>query len=172
MNNSLKAKSEEFKSMLQKMKVDTAAELKQVEDDIATISNILATTAELKTDLSENASAQLYKDQRDMKNHVANLLRNRLEDLEDYDTAYKSTGYVILGSTVEIQLLTINGVPPTFTPNTFVINICKHAIGNAKLGFVAIDSEVGKKLLDHKVGDIVAVVTRKGELNYKIERIY
>ena len=53
-----------------------------------------------------------------------------------------------------------------------MINICKHAIGNAKLGFVAIDSEVGKKLLDHKVGDIVAVVTRKGELNYKIERIY
>ena len=52
MDNSLKAKSEEFKSMLQKMKVDTAAELKQVEDDIATISNILATTAELKTDLS------------------------------------------------------------------------------------------------------------------------
>lgn len=172
MDESLKAKSEEFKSMLQTMKTETEKELKQVEDDIATISNILATTAELKTDLSENASAQLYKDQRDMKNHVANLLRNRLEALAESDTVYVSTGFVTLGTTLEIKLLTINGRQADVTPNTFIINMCKHDIGDAKRGFCAIDSEGGKKFLEHSAGDIVEVVTRKGVLQYKIERIY
>ena len=172
MDNSLQVRSQEIDHIMEKLLADSKAELAGVEESIEKISHTLATEAELKTDLSENASAQLYKDTRDMQQHAANLLRNRIEALSNYAVDYTPVGYITLGTTVEARLESINGKAPRINPNVFTFKICVHDIGDAELGLVAIDSEVGRKMLGHRAGDTIEAVTKKGVLQYRIERIY
>ncbi|HSR46902.1 MAG TPA: transcription elongation factor GreA [Anaerolineales bacterium] len=74
----------------------------------------------------------------------------------------KSTGVVGIGSTVVVQE---NGKPSeTYT-------IVGAAEANPREGLISNESPLGQALLDHKVGDDVAVRAPAGTINFRIVKI-
>lgn len=171
MSNDLKAASDKLNSVMVNLIEETKRELADVNARIAQLNNQLQ-EKEMQTDRSENASFQIAKDERDVQVTIRNLLQNRIESLESESDNYIATGFITLGTTVDLRIITIAGKAPAINPTTFIVKLVNHDLSKANVGLIAVDSKVGSAIMGHAAGETVEVVTPKGVVSYKIERIY
>lgn len=171
MKTDLKKESDRFQQVLQNEINKTRITLEETDKRIEELS-ILLQDKEMQTDRSENASFQIARDERDAKSAIKHLLEEKLSTLTTESDNYAPTGTIQLGSTVQLQLLSVDGKRPIFDKTNFIIKLVSHAIANAELGLVAFDYKVGFKLLGHKEGDTIEVQATKGSLVYQIEGVY
>ncbi len=125
-----------------------------------------------KTDASENADLQIARERQAMANHASITTQRQLSALSACIEDYTPMGSVTLGTTMELKLLSVNGMQPTLKKTTYYVKIVEHDASDAENGFIAQDCKVGLACLGKVAGDIVTVKAPMGALQYKIERIY
>lgn len=152
-----------------------------------------------KEDASENAQLQTARENQARANHVLFMLQKRLQAFEDCIVGYTYHGEITLGSTVQLEVLKIDGKEPepklfkekdtmsdvessegnketsskeAARTNKYIIKLVNHDASDASNGFVSIDSLVGRALLGKVAGEIVSVTAPRGVIQYKIERMY
>lgn len=167
----LKEVSARFNNDMLKLIEDTRKELVDINLRIEQL-NLQLQEKEMHTDRSENASFQIAKDERDVQVTIRNLLQNRIESLEAESGDYVPTGFITLGTTVEMSIVAIGGKAPNLHTTTFIVKLVNHDLSKADVGFIAVDCKVGSAIMGHQEGEIIEVVTQKGVISYKIERIY
>ena len=170
MDNSLQEMSIKLDGVIQSLIEETRKDLESTNTAIEQL-NIKLQNME-KTDLSENADYQIAKDERAMRIAMHNLLMKRITSMSNEVGNYVPTGFITLGTTVELNVLTVDGKAPNFDKRRFVIKLVQHDTSNALLNLVAIDSKVGAAILGRAAGDNVLVEAPGGIINYAIERIY
>ena len=170
MDTSLKEHSERLDQTLRQLRAETFVELDAVNHRIDELNELLQ-MKEMSVDRSENASFQIAKDERDIKVALRSKLQKRLAVLDAGMDTYTPTGVITQGSTVEFSVITIDDKKPS-KPIRFICKLVEHAISKAPLGFISSDGKVGSAFISKRAGDIVDVVTLKGTVKYKIERIY
>lgn len=171
MDNSLKTISSQLNDRIVQLIAEEKETLIQLENDIKEL-NIALQGKEMQVDRSENADFQIAKDKRDVKVALSNLHIQRIESMSSEIGEYASTGFITLGSTVELTLIAVDGQTPSLEENTFIFKLVQHHTSNALQQLVAIDSKVGASLLGRTSGEIVDVEAPMGRLTYRIERIY
>ena len=167
----LKEKSKELDEILITEVETWRHELKEVEAQIERLNAVLA-SSEAKGDRSENAVFQIAKDDRDMKVEKQRILLNKLGAFNDTQTEYTPTGKIKEGTTVELTLASINGIPYSGSKSRFIFKIVPHHFDSARKGLLSRESKAGLSLLNHTAGEQVEAVTNMGLVVYKIERIY
>ena len=125
-----------------------------------------------KEDASENAQLQTARENLARANHVLFMLQKRLQAFEACVVGYTYRGVITLGSTVELNLLSVDNNPPNFEPHRFIAKVVNHDASDARNGFISCDSQCGLALLGKVAGDVINVTAPKGVLQYKIERMY
>ena len=171
MDTSLKGVSEGFDQTIQKLIIDTKNDLNKIEEEIEEL-NIKLQGKDMKTDRSENADYQIATDARAMKMAMRNLLLQRIESISHEVGGYAHTGFIALGSTVELNVVTVGGKTPHFSKTNFIFKLVQHNTSKALLNLVAIDSKVGAAILGRTAGDDVTVEAPCGLVKYHIERVY
>lgn len=172
MDLSLKAESERFNDVMRQMVRDTVVELDAVNARIDEL-NALLQTKEMSTDRSENASFQIATDERDIKTSIRSNLQKRIATFEaETDSSYTPTGIVTQGSTMELEVISIDGKKPSNMKTNFIVKLVHKDLGQAELGLLAVSSAVGSAVLSHQAGDTVEVFAPRGLISYKIVRLY
>ena len=171
MDTSLESVSREFDQTIQKLIVDTKNDLSKIEDEIEEL-NVKLQGNDMKTDRSENADYQIASDSRAMKMAMRNLLLQRIESMSHEIGSYVHTGFIALGTTVELNVVTVDGKTPNFKKTNFIFKLVQHNTSKALLNLVAIDSKVGAAILGRTAGDDVTVEAPGGLIKYRIERVY
>lgn len=171
MDTSLKTESDKLNGVLTDLIKETENEYNEIVARIKELS-VLLTEKEMQTDRTENASFQIAKDERDMKTSIGNLLLQKLEAMKTELRSYVPTGFITLGTTVELNLVSVDEKPPKHVDTHFIIKLVQHHTSNAKKRLVAIDSKVGSAIIGRRAGEVVKCKAPKGLLTYKIERIY
>lgn len=172
MDLSLKAESEKFNEVMRQMIKETEVELVSVSARIAELSELLQ-TKEMSVDRSENASFQIATDERDIKTAVRSNLQKRIATFErEVSDTYSPTGFATQGSTVDLEITSIDGKQPNIKKTNFIVKLVHKDLGKASLGLVAVTSGLGQALMSHKAGDTVEVRAPKGLICYKIVRLY
>lgn len=170
MDTSLQSISMQLDEKLRELYSITQNELNAINVRIEELNQLLQ-MKEMNTDRSENASYQIARDERDIKIAIRSKLQQRLATLEAGTGPYSPTGYITLGTTVEFSVISIDGKPFDKLKNC-VAKIVEHSLSQAKLGFIAVDGKAGAAFLGKCAGDTVLTRTLKGDVLYKIERIY
>lgn len=150
---------------------DWQKELDAIEAEIRGLDDILA-DKESKTDRSENATFQIAKDTRDLKMASYDVIYKKLQKYAAHKDTYVHTGFITIGSTVEVNPVAIKGGKFLDDRAHRVIKLVEEGLSDAEKRLVGVDSALGTALLGHKVGDSVTIKTRKGMITYKIERMY
>lgn len=171
MNASLKPESDKLDDVIRELIQNTEREYQEITARIKELS-VLLTEKEMQTDRTENASFQIAKDERDMKTSIGNLLLQKLEAMRTELGTYVPTGFITLGTTVELNLMAVDDKPPKNVKTHFIIKLVQHHTSNAKKALVAIDSKIGSAIVGRRAGETVTCKAPKGLLTYKIERIY
>lgn len=173
MNVDLKQASRDFDDILDRQVNQWHEELRQVESDIAGLNEILQ-SSEAKTDRSENAVFQIAKDERDMKVGKQRSLQGKIDAYRQYTGAseYISTGVVKEGTTMEVTLLRIDNTPYLGNKSKLTVKLVPAGLSQSVAGLVEVTTAFGIGVLGHVAGDIVSITSRKGNIQFKIERIY
>ena len=166
----LQSYSAQLDDKLRELHAQTLVELQEINTRIEELNDLLQ-TKEMNTDRSENASFQIAKDERDIKVSIRSKLQKRVAALEAGSVAYVPTGIVTLGTTIDLSVITIDGMPPK-VPISFIGKIVEHDIAKASSGLIAVDGKAGAALLGKRSGDTVLIRAIKGDILYKIERMY
>lgn len=170
MDTSLQSVSQRLDGVVQQLIIDTKKDLDSITAVIEAL-NVKLQNME-KTDLSENADYQIAKDERAIKTAMRNLLMQRVEAMSHDVGNYIPTGFITLGTTVELNVVTVDGKVPDIPKTKFIIKLVQHDTSNALLDLVAIDSKVGAAIIGRRAGEQVLVEAPGGIINYVIERIY
>lgn len=170
MSNSLQEVSVQLDSVIQELIVNTKKDLDDVTKAIEVLNKKLQDME--KTDLSENADYQIAKDERALRTAMRNLLMQRIESMTSEVGTYIPTGFITLGTTVELNVIAVDGKPPKIAKTNFIVKLVKHDTSNALLNLVAIDSKVGSAIIGRTSNTEVDVEAPGGIITYKIERIY
>lgn len=125
-----------------------------------------------KTDARENADLQSARERQAVANHTYISVQKQLAALKQCIEDYVPKGAVTLGTTVELNLLAVDGSTPNITATHFIVKIVEHDASDAANGFIASDCKVGLALLGKVAGNTITVSAPMGTLQYKIERIY
>ena len=171
MDNSLQSVSQQLDDTIRELISSSEEELRAVLKRIDEL-NIALQGKEMQTDRSENQDFQVAKDERDMKNAISNLLAVKIESLQNEIGNYTPNGFITLGTTVDLKVMSVNERVPDLPKTKFIFKLVQHATADAKKQLVAIDSKVGLAIVGHQAGDIVTATTPMGLITYKIERIY
>lgn len=171
MSGSLMEISKQLTERIAQSIVEEKQALEQLELEIKEL-NLALQGKEMQTDRSENADFQIAKDRRDIKVALSNLHIQRIESMSSEVGDYATTGFITLGSTVELLLVSVGGQAPSLVENRFIFKLVKHHTSNALRQLVAVDSKVGAALLGRTAGESINVETPMGSLVYRIERIY
>lgn len=170
-DNSLLTKSEELDNVILGLIDSTRKELDKLNSDIEKL-NVKLRGKEMRVDRSENADFQIANDARAMKTALANLLNRRIASISSEVNSYTPTGFITLGTTVELRVLSVNGKSPNFEQQNFIFKLVQHDTSDSLLNLVAIDSPVGSAILGRTTGDTVMIEALGGRIEYSIERIY
>lgn len=172
MDMSLQAESLRFNDVMRGMVKATEAELEVINARITELTALLQ-TKEMSTDRSENASFQIATDERDVKTAVRSALQKRIATFEqETENSYAPTGFATQGSTLELEVQSIDGKKPIAMKTNFILKLVHKDLGKADLGLVAVSSNVGAAVLGHRAGDLIEVKAPKGRICYKIVRLY
>lgn len=144
----------------------------QYSQKVKDLSFALQNDKRLQGDLSENNSYHIAKEERDVAQAMLNVIGSRIEALQCEVNDYVPSGFITLGTTVELRLISIDGQPSSYSNQRFIVRVVNHATGKAADGFVAIDSPVGDAIIGKSAGDEVIAISPGGRVQYKIERIY
>ena len=171
---SLKADSEALDVRIQQLIIEHKERIKSLDVEIEELSNHLREME--KTDLSENADYHIAVDSRDMKTAVRNMLIGKVDEMESDIGEYKPTGFVTVGTTLEIKIKSINGSSNISSivsnKDRFIIKIVNDGTSKATLGLVSVATPAAIAMLGHKASDIVEVKSTYGKVLYSIERVY
>lgn len=170
-DGSLLTKSKELDRVIVSLLDSTTTEFNKLMEDIEKLNTKLQ-GKEMRTDRSENADFQIANDARAMKTALANMLSKRIDSISSERGNYTPTGFITLGTTVELRALTVDGKKAKLPKDRFIFKLVKHDTSNSLKGLVAIDSAVGSAILGRTNGDVVNVKTLGGLIQYSIERIY
>ncbi len=178
MNNidvSLKADSEAFDVRIKQLIDEHKETIKVLDREIEEL-DIKLRDKEMQHDRSENADYHIAVDSRDLKTSVRNMLIKKVEEMESSRGEYKPTGFVSVGTTLEIKIQSINGSKNISSivgsKDKFIIKIVSDGTSKATVGLVSVDTPVATAMLGHKASDIVEVKATYGKVLYSIERVY
>lgn len=171
MDMSLQQDSIRLDNTIKSLIRDSEQEYNQIDNRIKEL-NLQLQEKDMQTDHSENASYQAAKDERDIKATIGNMLLERISSLKTEVGNYAPTGYISLGTTVDLRVLSVNGASPHFKPTQFIVKLVQHSTSKAVDNLIAIDGKVGAAILGRKAGDVVEVIAPTGKITYRIERIY
>ena len=173
MSTDLKQASRDFDDILDRQVNQWRVELCQVENDIAGLNQILQ-SSEAKTDRSENAVFQIAKDERDMKVGKQRSLQGKIDAYRQYtgESDYVPTGVVKEGTTMEVTLLRIDNTPYSGNKSKLTVKLVPSGLSQSTVGLVEVTTAFGIGVLGRVAGDIVSITSRKGNIQFKIERIY
>lgn len=170
MDTSLKQKSIELDAVVQSVLIESQKEYEVIHARITELNTALQEME--KTDLSENADYQKAKDERDIQNALGNMLLRRIQAMSKELEPYVPTGFITLGTTVDLSVIAVDGKAPNFKPTQFIVKVVQHDTSDAEKDLIAVDSKVGAAILGRKAGETVEAETPKGVITYRIERIY
>lgn len=144
----------------------TAQGLKELEQELENLKTVGRKDAAEKIkvarsygDLSENAEYdEAMSDQAKLEARI-NEIENMIKNAKVFDENTLSTEVVHIGSKVTLE---------NANKQTFVYRIVGFAQANPDEGKISDECPVGKALLGHKVGDMVAVEAPVGTLEYQI----
>lgn len=171
MDNTLKSTSLQLNEVIRDLIEESERELQSVINRINEL-NIALQGKDMQTDRSENQDFQVAKDERDMKNAISNLLVTKIKSLQSELDEYTPNGFVTLGTTVELKVISVNGRAPEFSNTSLIFKLVQHATSDATKKLVAIDSTVGAAIIGRAAGETIDVDAPAGLITYKIERIY
>lgn len=119
--------------------------------------------ARAQGDLSENAEYQAAKEEQAHVEARIEELEKLLANVEVVDESSTDVSVVRLGSTVKFTHLK--------TKKDMEFRIVGSSEANVDEGTISNDSPIGHALLGAKKGEVVTVVTPRGEVQYKIKSI-
>lgn len=164
----LKAESLRLDGVMRTVYDGWCSQLDALEKSIKDLSDALASTE--KTDLSENATYTITRDERDMKIASKSLLLEKTTAYKEGRNAYNPNGFVQLGATVQLEVVTIDGVPDKRELPPF--KMVADALSSGVMGLLSIESPVGKAAIGHKAEDTFEVQVPVGTCIYKIREVY
>lgn len=138
---------------------NTIAELQSIEDEL-TVQRALRDEAKSQGDLSENAAYTAACSELALLESRKVTTTNRRKALAEANIQYEPSGYAAIGSMVHVA--TVDGA----IDKSFLLTI--HELGNAQSCRVSVNSEVGKAVIGHKVGDNFVIKTQAKTLHYRI----
>ena len=170
-DQSLIGVSQELDGVVRSLIDSTELELNKLGEEIEEL-NVKLQGKEMRVDRSENADFQIANDSRAMKTALANLLNKRIKSLSSEVNSYTPTGFITLGTTVDLRVKSVDGKPAKLPKTQFVFKLVQHDTSDSLKGLVAIDSPVGAALLGRTSGETIIVDALGGRIEYLIERIY
>ncbi len=143
-------------------------QLKELDASIKRLSDILASTE--KTDMSENATYTITRDERDMKMASKSIILDKINAYEESVGTYTPSGYIQLGSTFVLELVSVDGVrqgnvlhPMKLTPD---------AVSSGVSGLLSIASPVGSALIGRRPDETIEVQVPRGACVYRVREVY
>lgn len=170
MDISLQGKSSELTNVIQSLIEETKLKAKENDRRLSELSEELRTMD--KGDASENAPLQIARDEQAMRFAMMTLLETRIKSMSSEVGEYVPTGFITLGTTVEVRLLKLPAGMSVDHSDLFQFKLVQHDTSDATKQLVAIDSKLGAALLGRAAGEIIEVNAPGGLIEYKIERIY
>lgn len=167
----LKKKSEEIENNLREEAKKWYDRAKEIDASIEEEQKILTSDA-AKTDRSENAVFQIASDNYARLQISKRDIDNKIEAYNKYNVEYVSSDYITVGSTVALELVSINKRPPESTERVYYVKLVPADLGVAKIGAISTNSAVGRAIQGKYTGDSFKVKTRRGEVEYKILEVY
>lgn len=170
-DESLRGESERLSAAIKSLIEDTTNDLTKLNKDIDELT-IKLQGKEMFVDRRENADFQIASDTRAMKIAMANMLNKRIEAMSADTVEYKPTGFITLGTTVELSVLAVDGKKHRVSDKKFIIKLVQEDTSTAKKGLVSITSKVGQAIIGRTSGEEVLVEAPVGSTLYSIERIF
>lgn len=145
----------------------------QFDENEKRLANICTELREMeKTDASENAPLQIKRDEQAMCSALSVLLGKRIKSMSSEVGNYVPTGFIQLGTTVEVSLVSVPQGVPVEVGRKFIFKIVQHDTSLMEKQLMAIDTKLGSALLTRTEGDTVEITAPGGKFKYKVERIY
>lgn len=170
MSESLEEISKELDGTIEQLASETRQRFEENEEMLRKVTDEIA--AMEKTDVSENAPLQIKRDQQSTYSALSVLLGKRLKSISSEIGSYRPNGFIQLGTTVEVSLLSVPEGCQVSVGTPFIFKLVQHDTSDATKRLVAIDCKLGAALLSRTAGDIVEIETYSGRIKYKVERIY
>lgn len=172
---SLKDWESEFDKRIQNLIVKHTETIKKLDDEIEDLDVELG-KEEMKHDRAENASYHIAIDSRTMKSSMRTMLQQKIDDMKSEIGIYKPTGFVNIGSILEIRILSIDNQTDINNiikgRDKFIIKVVKDGMSEAKSGLISADSPVASAMIGHKAKDTITTKTTFGDVKFIIERVY
>lgn len=144
------------------------AQLNDLDASIRELSDMLASTE--KTDLSENATYTILRDERDVKVSSKIILVDKVNAYTSERDTYQPTGVIKLGSTILLDVVSVDGVPShrSFPPFKLVID----DLSSGVQGLLSIESKVGSSCVGLHANDTFEVQVPTGTVIYRVKEVY
>lgn len=123
-----------------------------------------------KTDLSENATYTILRDDRDMKIQSKAILTEKIEAYTEKNSDYVPTGVIKLGSTFILEPISLNGeaISTKFPPFKLVPDL----LSSGTQGLLSVESKCGSTCIGLRAGDTFEVQAQIGLLKYLVKEVY
>lgn len=119
---------------------------------------------EAHVDRRENAMYQIAADNFARLQISKRDITTKIAAYENYRKEYIPSDTIAVGTTVHLELINDN--------RDFYVKIVPPDLGCARIGAITTQSAVGKSILGKYTGDEVKVLTRRGEVTYRIKEVY
>ena len=170
MDITLKKDAERILNSINDLIVTEQQNYEKYSKQVAKLTWELQNNPDLQTDLSENASYQVTKENRDIAQSMCNTVNAKIASLQKEFEEYEPSSFAKHGTTLELSILDIDDTP---VPNEkFIIRLVNHESCKAVYNLVSMDSPVGVACIGKHQGDIVTAIAPGGRTRYKIERMY
>ena len=164
----LKSESIRLDDIMGKVYQEWLEQLEEVEASIKALTKTLEATE--KTDLSENATYTITRDERDMKISSKGILLEKIEAYKEGREEYIPSGVVKLGSTVLLEVIRVDGHATSveFHP----LKIVKDKLTSTVNGLLSNESKAGAALIGLRCGDTFEIQVPIGILTYRVKEVY
>lgn len=157
-HEALERKSKEISAQVANRMENLKKKVEELEEQIKEEQHIVK-MASAMGDYSENAERQSALDSLAMLTVSRISYMNTLEAYENYESAYKHNGTVMLGSTVRVTDCKLN--------TELYVKIYPDTLGNVRIGALAESTPLGAAMKGKKAGDLVTAKS----LQYRIEEV-
>ena len=156
-----------FNETLQQMKNHYLQYINDCKEDIQRTSDLLQET-QMQTDTSENSAYSEAVNSRITAMMDLNLYKSKLAELESFSIVQNKQPTINIGGVVKLTLQ--NEIPNiSFTEGIFLI--VPRGMGNAGIGYLDVNSVVGRFILNRSGNFNINVSTPIGTLSYGVEQI-
>lgn len=164
----LRAESARLDKVMQSAHDGWTQQLRDLEASIDVLNRTLMSIE--KTDMSENATYTITRDMRDMSMASKSILQDKINAYEGGLSAYVPSGYIQLGATFLIELVSVDGTPNHKDLQPF--KLVNDAVSSGVLGLLSDKSAVGSAAIGHRSGDVIEVQAPLGTCLYRVREVY